>query len=184
MPSKRQVSARISARISGWDSRARDWRRFTRPKAARAGDGPRDRGSFRQTFDALRHSGLAAVVVLAAALSYLDVQLDLLGLWSMGCGTLLLLVDPYRIVGLAAGLARAFRRLRGWSLGPMSRLRRSAGAAARRIAEVVERSTARLRLSKLAAHRLAARLRAALGTVIPACWPRFAAAVVVGSPLQ
>jgi hypothetical protein len=172
---------RLTARASELSSRRHEWRRGTRPKAARAVAPPRDRDAFRRQLAAIRHAGLLAVLLLVAVLTHLHVALGLLISGTLIWGVLLLLVDPFLLVEIVADLATAYRRQAGLNQSGMARERRGASATARAIAAAAVHATARVHQARLVAHRLAARLRAALGTVVPTSHPRIAASLVAGS---
>lgn len=166
-PSRLSHVRHFAARVSGWDSRGRDEAVQCRALYRRA-----------QAVGALCLGGVLAITWLAGTLQ--------LGTWLVGLGLFnAVLVGVYlarrQVVGALAQLARACRRLAGWRLESMSRERRSASATARAIAAVAVRATARVQQARLAAHRLAARLHAALGTVVPTSHPRIAASLVAGS---
>lgn len=171
----------IIRRVAAWNSRRSDWRRTTRPKAVRVGDHRRDRDAFRRQVAEVRRVGLLAVVAMVMVLSYFHIQLDQLTTGVVALGTLLLLVDPCMLVEVAAGLAHAFLHLAGLDQGAMARPRRSTCAPARALAATAVRAKALVRQARLAAHRLAARNRAALGAVVITSHPRIATSLAAGS---
>jgi hypothetical protein len=168
-------------RVAAWNSRRRDWRQSTRLKAARAGDLPRDREEFRRRLAGVRRVGLAMVVVMAMMLSYRHVYLDQLTTGVVVLGMLLLLVDPSQLIDALADLAQAFLQLAGLEQAAMARPRRSVSAAAVARTVAATQAIARVRQARLAAHRIAASLRAALGTLVPTSHPRLAASLAAGS---
>lgn len=168
MSPKHPINARyFAARVSEWDSRWRDEAIQCQAAYQRA-----------QIVGVVGLVGVVLDIWLAGALQ-LGTWLLALGLFNAGCMGVYL--ARRQVVGALADLARTCRCLAGWHLGSMARERRSASASARGIAAVVARATARVRQSRLAAHRLAARLRAALGTMVPTSHPRIAASLAAGS---
>lgn len=165
----------LAARTAEWDSRRRDWRRCNAPKHDRVQT--RDRDMYRRHMAWVRRMGLILVVLGAAVVSYLGVTLDVATLGGMLLGLMLLFIDPCLVAIGFADLARAARRLAGQDLPAMARERRSASAPARAIAAIAAGACARFRLARQAAHRLAARLRAVVGTTAPTSHPRLAASL-------
>lgn len=168
MSSKYPINARhFTARVSEWDSHGRD-------------EAIQCQVAYRRA----QIVGLVCLVVVVLAIWLVGVLqlatwLMTLGLFSLACIGVYLV--RRQVVGALADIARACRRLAGWHLGSMARERRSASASSRLRAAVVARATVRVRQSRLAVHRQAARLRAALGTVVPTSHPRIAASLAAGS---
>ena len=166
---------RLIAHASEWDSRRRTWRRIDRPKVARQSDRAHGRDALCKQFVALQVVGLVLLWVMAAWLSTQRMRLDIVILEVLLCGHAVLLINPCRLVTVLADVARFTRAFLGKDQSPQARLRRSATASELAIAAVVASACVSLQLARQATHRLAVRLRAALGTTMSMAHPRLAA---------
>lgn len=117
------------------------------------------------------------MVMFAVATTRIHVAFDpmVFGVFVFGVG--ILLVDHYMVVEVIAELATTYRRFAGLDLPAMARERRGTSAAAMAIALATVRACTQVRFSQQIAHRLMARLRAAVGVVSFTSHPRLAAAI-------
>jgi hypothetical protein len=165
------------------DARRKDWSRRTLPKHARQSNGGRDRTMLYKQLAWIGYCTLFLLVLLAAATSCLRVSLPqpILAFMLSGGAGMLVVANLRNAISSVADAARFVRTLQGQDQPSVARERRSASAPVRAIAAIAAAAATWLRLALQAAHRLAARLRQAVGSVAPTFHPRLATSLVARS---